>query len=476
MSTPKSSGSLLKRIARRQIEDDPDLAQRVAAQEAAARIVVVPDPAAFIPTLTIEEPQGRNDVRLVPFNLWPAQAEALDTLLTEDRVVILKARQLGITWLILAMDAWDCWHHPGVVILYFSKGLPEAQELIKRVKGMYHRYQGPKPRLITDNKGELEWSNGSRMLSLAATETAGRSFTASKIRLDEFAHMQFPQQVYSAVKPTVDGGGQIIVLSTANGEDDPFHTVWSAAAKGESTFTPLFLPWSARPDRTPEWYARVASDAFSMAEMKREYPATPEEAFSEVTAERFLEHISIWDACKEDLPPLTDREPLVWAVDAGVSNDTFAAVATSRHPLRRDDVAVRIVLQWTPAKGEKLDFIAIAREIIAHMRRWYSVVFVYDSYQMHLMAQQIEAAGFWVEEFSQAGARLVADRQLRDLVLGRRLAHDGNAALRQAIDNADRKISEDKKTLRIVKRSAAKKIDPLIALSMSAAKCLELNL
>lgn len=435
-----------------------------------------PTPGEFIPRLTIEEPQGQGDTRLVPFSLWPAQAEALEVLQTNDRVIILKARQLGITWLILALDAWSCWHHAGVAILYFSKGQTEANELIRRVAGMYYRYPGAKPKIQTENKSELTWANGSRMLSLPATESAGRSFTASKIRLDEFAHMQWPQQTYSAVQPVVNDGGQLIILSTANGEGDPFHTIWQAASKGESPFTPLFLPWTARPSRTPTWYAATASAALSMAEMRREYPATPDEAFSEVTAERFIEHMSIWDACQEDLPLLTDRDALVWAADAGVSNDTFALVGVSRHPHRPQDIAVRVVIQWTPTPGQPLDFIALGGELIEHLRRWYSLVFVYDSYQMHLMAQQIEAAGFWVEEFSQQKPRLIADRQLRDLILGRRIAHDGNAALRQAVDNADRQISEDKKTLRIVKRSAAKKIDPLVAASMAAAKCLDLNL
>lgn len=451
------------------------LAERERRRRRKAMPAVIPAPANFIPLLTIEEPQGQ-DTALIPFALWPAQVNALEIIGQAQRLIILKARQLGITWLILAWAYWLCIFHPGRTVLFFSKGQLEADELIRRGAGMHARYLGQKPAITKENTSELVWANGSRWRSLPATASAGRSFTASVVVLDEYAFMVYAQQVYSAVKPTIDNGGKMIILSSANGEDNAFATQWTAAEKGESTFTPLFLPWTARPDRTPEWYAAVASDAFSMAEMRREYPATPDEAFSAVTAERFLEHMAMWDACREDLPPLTDREPLVWAVDAGVSNDTFAAVAVSRHPLRRDDVAVRIVMQWTPQAGQALDFIAIGAELLAVMRAWYSLVLVYDSYQMHLMAQQIAASGFWVEEFSQAAPRLIADRQLRDLILGRRLAHDGNAALRQAIDNADRKISEDKKTLRIVKRSAAKKIDPLVALSMAAAQCLELNL
>ena len=38
-----------------------------------------------------------------PFALWPAQEEALDTIHAARLSIILKARQLGMTWLCCAM-------------------------------------------------------------------------------------------------------------------------------------------------------------------------------------------------------------------------------------------------------------------------------------------------------------------------------------------------------------------------------------
>jgi hypothetical protein len=40
----------------------------------------------------------------VPFRLWPAQLDTLDTIKKNLLVVILKARQLGLTWLVLTID------------------------------------------------------------------------------------------------------------------------------------------------------------------------------------------------------------------------------------------------------------------------------------------------------------------------------------------------------------------------------------
>ena len=39
---------------------------------------------------------------LQPFRLWPAQRPALEAMAEKRRVMVLKARQLGMTWLALA--------------------------------------------------------------------------------------------------------------------------------------------------------------------------------------------------------------------------------------------------------------------------------------------------------------------------------------------------------------------------------------
>lgn len=437
----------------------------------------IPAPADFIPQLTIEEPQGDESTAYIPFDLWPAQTEALTVVATAPRLIILKARQLGITWLILAYVYWLCLFHPGRTVLFFSKGQLEADELIRRVMGMHRRWTHAHVRLVKQNTSELVWANGSRMISLPATASAGKSFTASVVVLDEFAAMQYAQQVYTAVKPTIDSGGRLIILSTANGEDNPFHQLWKAAESGLNTFTSLFLPWHARPRRDSAWYADVERDALSAAEMRREYPGIPDDAFSPIAADQFLDDMTLWAACYELLPPLDDRTPLVLAADGAVSNDHFALVGTTRHPVRHDDVAVRLIREWIPPAGGKLDFAAIEDEIRAICTLYHVVQLAYDQHELHYMMTRLQNDGVvWTDAFSQMQDRLIADKQLYDLIVYRRLAHDGDERLTQAIKNADREIDRKEKKLRIVKRSSAKKIDLAVALSMSTAKCLELNL
>ena len=191
-------------------------------------------------------------------------------------------------------------------------------------------------------------------------------------------------------------------------------------------------------------------------------------------AERYLPSIALWDACQASLPPLDARTPLVLAADAGVSNDCFGLVGVSRHPERHEDVAVRLVRVWEP-RGSALDFPSIEQEIRAIHAAFSVVQLCYDPYQLHQMAQQLSSA-MWCDAFSQGQPRLEADKLLLDLIQARRIAHDGDTQLRTHMDHADRKTDTDSRKLRIVKRSPSQKVDLAVALSMAAARCLELNL
>lgn len=196
--------------------------------------------------------------------------------------------------------------------------------------------------------------------------------------------------------------------------------------------------------------------------------------------DRFLPSMTMWDACKETLPPLDKQTPIVVALDAGTHNDSFGLVAVSRH--RKTDIAVRYVREWKPVNGS-INFQGTEDNpgpelLLRLMCKNYNVqCATYDPYQMHDMATRLTAEGLtWFREFPQGGDRLESDKQLLDLITQRRLAHDGNTVLRGHIDNADRKPDPETRKLRIVKRAPSLKVDCAVALSMGAYVCLKLDL
>lgn len=254
-------------------------------------------------------PPGR---RWIPFQLWPAQSEALATIIGSRLVAILKARQLGLTWLVVAFALWQMIFRPGSVILFFSRRDHEASQLIERLRGMHQRLPvWLQASLAADKEHEFTFAQlGSVAHSFSTTKHSGRSFAASLAIIDEADFIPWIRQLLVAVKPTVDAGGRLVAISTANKEtpQSEFKRIWKAGHGGESQYQAVFLPWSAHPDRDRAWYRAQAGD-FAPDDLHQEYPATPEQALSPRRASaRFdPDHLA---QCHQPAPPIPDSPPV----------------------------------------------------------------------------------------------------------------------------------------------------------------------
>jgi hypothetical protein len=223
----------------------------------------------------------------IHFTLWDAQIEAAEALVYNRLNVILKARQLGLTWLVLAYILWLMLFHPAVTILLFSRRENEAIYLLdKRLKGMYKRlpeWMGVRT-VISDSSHIWELSNGS--VAYAFPTSAGDSYTATLAFVDEADLVPDLDNLMLAVKPTIDGGGRMILLSRSNKEtpNSPFKALFLSAWKKASAWKALFLPWFARPSRTIDWYLEQKQDFLSrtgsLDGLYEQYPASPEEALA----------------------------------------------------------------------------------------------------------------------------------------------------------------------------------------------------
>jgi hypothetical protein len=226
----------------------------------------------------IQHPQG---TRL--FELRPAQQEALTRWVAGENSITLKARQIGWSTLV-GFFAWHlAYFFPETKILILSKGEREAGELLDKVTfGLdrlppWLRERGPTATQRTLTK--LRFSNGSEIQSLPSGNNPARGFTGRAVICDEFGFLENSAEAWSSIEPVADVGGQLIVLSTANGVGNTFHDLWVRASSGKSTFKPMFYGWDAGdPSRGDDWYEQKK---FDLAEwqLNQEYPSTPHEAF-----------------------------------------------------------------------------------------------------------------------------------------------------------------------------------------------------
>jgi hypothetical protein len=160
--------------------------------------------------------------------------------------------------------------------------------------------------VVKANAHEWQLSNGS--VALAFPTTGGRSYTATLAIVDEADYVPDLDALLSAVKPTIDAGGRMVLLSTVDkaSPESAFKRIYWSGVRGGSSWRSLFLPWSARPDRTAEWYEMQKADVLArtgfLDDLYQEYPATDLEAVAPRSADvRFS--VAWLEGCRQTFEP-----------------------------------------------------------------------------------------------------------------------------------------------------------------------------
>lgn len=229
---------------------------------------------------------------IVPFRAWDAQNQTLRDFEKFRLNLILKARQMGITWIALYFCTHDLIFNLGHTVVALSKTEDDAKELVRRMSvildnmpeilkggGLVWRSTATSI-LITDSKGKLV----STFKAFPASPAAGRSFTGNILLLDEWAFQEYAEEIWTSAYPTINRptGGKVIGLSTIK-KGTLFENLWLE----DNAFHKIFLSVFSDPRRTQEWYESTAKDLG--VKVKQEYPRTAEEALSNLGGSFFSE-------------------------------------------------------------------------------------------------------------------------------------------------------------------------------------------
>lgn len=225
----------------------------------------------------------------IPFTLWPMQAQALKVIDQNKQSVILKARQIGLTWLCLARALWLMIYRDIAVVSIFSRREVDAKYLLgeDRLRGMYNHlpdWMLEGHETVTDNV--LEWGISNGSVARSFPTSAGDSYTATYVMVDEADLAEDLNSLLRSVKPTIANGGKIVLLSRADKEKpmSAFKEIYQEAVKGNNGWAPIFLPWYAHPGRTQEWYEEEKKDIQSrtkaLDDLYEQYPNTADEALA----------------------------------------------------------------------------------------------------------------------------------------------------------------------------------------------------
>lgn len=265
---------------------------------------------------TIIDKSGKA-VRFVP---WDEQREFLETI--HSRNLILKCRQRGFTTLMCIVQLDDCIFTPNVRAAVIAHKLDDAKVIFRdKVKFPYDNLPDELRKAVPavqDSADTITLGNNSSF----RVSTSARSGTLNWLHVSEYGKIcaQFPEkarEIRTGSFPATENG-VITIESTAEGEGGDFHDKATEAqtlderglSAGPKEFKFFFYPWwRAKEYRlrntnivsSPEdddYFAKterdigrpidqeqrnwwLATEKQLGGDMKREYPATPKEAFEQ---------------------------------------------------------------------------------------------------------------------------------------------------------------------------------------------------
>ena len=195
---------------------------------------------------------------LIPFKTYDFQSDLINSFNDHRFTVILKARQLGISTITAAYIAWMMMFHRDKNILVIATKFNTASNLVKKVKSIIKHLPDwlTISNIAIDNRTSFELSNGSQIKASSTSGDAGRSEALSLLVIDEAAHVEGLEELWTGLYPTLSTGGRCIALSTPNGVGNWFHQAYIDSEDEKNDFFPVRLPWQVHPDRDQEWFEK----------------------------------------------------------------------------------------------------------------------------------------------------------------------------------------------------------------------------
>ena len=232
------------------------------------------DPIYFIKNyLFIQHPEkGR-----IPFELFEFQEDCIKDFLKYKFNVVVKSRQLGLSTTAAAYCLWMAMFHEDRNILILATKLDVAKKIINKIRVTFKMLPSWMVGLLGLTEPEassvkyIKLSNGSTITAEPTTENSGRSDALSLLVIDEVAHIENLEEIWTALKPalTVAKNAKVIAFSSPKGKANFFYKlykdaetgVWEENRKGfhakglgKNNFHAIKLPWTVHPDRDEKWF------------------------------------------------------------------------------------------------------------------------------------------------------------------------------------------------------------------------------
>lgn len=143
---------------------------------------------------------------------------AADIITKERLLALVKHRRMMQTWTCCAIALWEAMLFEGQFVSLISKKEADSDDLVRRCRFIYEHIPDSampvKPKMVYKYT-ELRFPETDSIIKgLAQGADQLRQYTCSRIFADEFAFWPEAEDTFVAMKPTLEGGGKICLLST----------------------------------------------------------------------------------------------------------------------------------------------------------------------------------------------------------------------------------------------------------------------
>jgi len=181
---------------------------------------------------THDEIDADNPIKRFPHHLRYLQFLTL-MWLKNKKLAIPKSRRMTASWTFISLSLWDCLFHKGRSWALCSKKEEDSKELIQRAKFIYDHIPEEilsKNLLPKLKRGEMQSSPPvmdfeeiySKLQGFPAGANQLRQRGFSGILQDECCFWENAEDAYASAKPTIDGGGRMVMISSRSIEDGGF--------------------------------------------------------------------------------------------------------------------------------------------------------------------------------------------------------------------------------------------------------------
>ena len=186
---------------------------------------------------------------VIPFKPYNHQKELVRSYHENRFNIVHSARQTGLTYITAIYAFYHAFFGSNKTVIIVSNKHQSAADMLHSIRMFYESlpdfYKSKNP-LVSNNRHDISFGNGSKIITTAANGCNIRGRSASLIIMDSFAYLSNTRQeeFFMSALSAVNDDGKIIITSTAVATDTLFKDIWINAVRGTNAFIAHNIKWN----------------------------------------------------------------------------------------------------------------------------------------------------------------------------------------------------------------------------------------